>query len=173
MKKAITVIVQCATIIYSTCCLQPALAQYGQGFLSGIYQSGAKSAADAMRNYYKEHRQLPRSTTELDDVLCNVYAEINGGPPNLIATPITTYNDYRVLGSLMIKYDPTVANAPVELWRKNPPENWMVPGGKIVILSDGNSEFINWCATINGAPMLDENNHCIFTVGSLAPAGTP
>lgn len=149
--------------------IQPALAQWGQGLTSGLYQNGAKSAVSILKAFYKEHQQLPRTTTELDDILVECYTAISGSLPDLITTPITNWNDYRVLGSVMIKLDPTCANAPVDAWRLSPPQNWMVPGGKIVILSDGSSQYLIWFATIGGTPMLDENNHCIFMVGNFAP----
>jgi hypothetical protein len=147
---------------------QPARAQFGQGILDGTIFNGALTAAKALRSYYRDNQQLPRDPNAQDKVLVAAYQNINGCPPDP-TMPITTVGTYRVLANLRIATVETIRDAPIEQWRQYPPDNWIAPANSIVMMTDGNNQFIVWCAALNGVPMKDANNRCLIIYDKLKP----
>ena len=168
-SKNTSTIIRYATIFLLAFCVRPAIAQFGQGLLSGTYQAGGSTMVEVLRQYYKDHQHMPQNMDEIDDVLCKSYEAIGGCKVNLLNTPIESWNAYRILGSMAMKYDPSIINAPLDIYATHPPENWMLPGGKIVVLSDGNNGYLIWYATLSGGPMMDDNNHYMMRAGNFAP----
>ena len=132
----------------------PAPAQYGQGFLDGTLASSAVRAVDAMREWHQAHGSLPSSDADLRALLLSIYQRISGTSPS---QPMTYEGNSRVLGTIRLTLDPTIRNAPIAVWKTNPPENWMQPANSTNILIDGEHQYVIWTAELNGAPMRDAN----------------
>jgi hypothetical protein len=146
----------------------PASAQFGQDLLSGSVFSTALRSGDAMRRWYQQHGTFPTSDTDVDNALRYVYSQITGSPVEPDKRIVYTGNVH-CIGNLRLCMDPTVRDAPIEQWRNTPPESWHAPANSIVILTDGGNQFLIWVSVINGVPLRDADNRCMFIYDKLTP----
>jgi hypothetical protein len=145
--------------------LPPAVdAQFG-----GTQPEQMQMAARILKNYCKEKGHLPYSQEEMDDVLIRMYTQINGNPPdftnpNMAGKP-ATQGPWRILDNVRIKLDGGARNAPISQWRRNPPDNWIVPWPSIVIVTDGQEDFYIWSSGTGTTPIVDASNQAIIISG--------
>jgi hypothetical protein len=139
-----------------------------QGLVEGQIVNTGLRTADALRSYYARYKVFPQSTSDLDEALRQIYTQVFGMSPDP-NMQITSEGPFRVLGNLRIRMDDTIRNAPIAQWKENPPDNWNAPANSIVILVDGGSQYIVWCAAINGVPIRDQNKYCILFYADLNP----
>jgi hypothetical protein len=144
-------------------------AQNPQGFIDSIVWSNAQRVADVMRGYHKKNKKFPQNIVEQDRALIQIYKEVAGSSPDS-GQQITSDGEYRALGNLRIATNAIIRNAPLQQWRRMPPENWRAPAGSIVVITDGQSQFLIWCASANSVPIRDSNNLCMFIFDNLEPA---
>lgn len=168
--KVILLAASCA-ILFATGSPPPAICQYGQGILSGQVYATARTAGDALRTWHKQHGAFPNTPAGIDSALRFVYAKVLGSPPEP-RQQITYTGTKHSLGNLVMAYDPTIRNAPIAQWKINPPEAWSAPANSTVILTDGADQFLIWSSVLNGVPMRDSDNKCIFIYDNLSPSET-
>jgi len=169
-RRSLTLMAALSTLTCSAFLLppQPVRAQFGQGIFDQSVINSALRCVDALRSYYTVHKTLPQQISDQDQALNQIYQQAFGSPPDP-SVQITTNGAYRVLGNLRLCTDQTIRNAPMAQWRKNPPDNWTAPANSIVILVDGGSQYLIWCAAINGVPMRDQNQNAILLSGDFNP----
>ncbi len=155
-------------ILFAFSTFSPVNCQYGQGILSGEVYATAKTSAEAMRAWYKKNGSFPRTPSDIDSALRFVYTRVLGSPAS--PTQQIAYSGTKhSLGSLIMAYDPTIRNAPIDQWRIDPPETWNAPANSTVILTDGESQFLIWSSVLNGVPMRDSDNRCMLIYDNLSP----
>lgn len=117
-----------------------------------------KDAANGMRSYYDRHNKtFPTGGQEMDDLVKHLYGEINVNP-----APPNTQVEYTSRGyvrfvNVCVAYDPGIANAPIEQWRKYPPSNWQGEPNDVMVLEDGDNTFLVWAVGLDAKPLREES----------------
>lgn len=168
MKRRAAVFRFCVGVLSALCLglvwLPAARAQFG-----GTQPAQMQMAARILKSYCKEKGHLPYSQAEMDDVLVRIYTQINGNPPDFnspnMADKPATQGPWRILDNVRIKLDGTARNAPIAQWRRNPPDDWIVSGPSIVIVTDGQEDFYIWSSGTGTTPIVDASNQAIIISG--------
>jgi hypothetical protein len=148
----------------------PARAQYGPGLGQGDLLRQAKEAAAFMRNYRKSHDHLPQLTSEIDDALLQIYKAVNISSPDSTVT-VQSSNNLRTYYNLAMAVDPSIQGLSIVNGQVRPPDSWNAPPNTLVILTDGQDQFVIWIAGLNYKPMLDPtSNQPMIIRQDLAPA---
>ncbi len=155
-------------VILAACPGTAVRAQNPQGFTDSLVWNNAQRAADVLRCYYSKYKTFPQTIQDQDKALLLIYMKLAGSRPDS-SQPISSESEFRVLSNLRIATNAIIRNAPLQQWRKVPPENWRAPAGSIVILTDGQSQFLIWCASANSVPIRDSNNLCMFIAENMEP----
>ncbi len=139
-----------------------ARAQTPQGLNDGELVTRMKEASRQMSTFYKENEHLPSTIQELDAFLNQL--EEN----DRTRKQAEQFGTYRRLGFTCIAIDKSIADIPIDSWRRAPPNklNFM-PACTVVILTDGENTCLIWAASISGNPILDSDSKAILIYRKL------
>ncbi len=114
-----------------------------------------REAAAAMRQYRLTHDHFPQLQPELDDTLMTVFKRVSMTPGNTTIVP-QSRNNYRIYYQFAIAMDPSIRSLPLVNGQVVKfPNSWNAPAGSIVLLSDGQNQFVAWAAGQDGTPISD------------------
>ena len=155
-------------VLFQAAAVAPALAQLQvPGFAAptsgGLFGSSPTvligEASKSLVAYCEKHGHLPQSSAEIDEALKTVHAKLNGGDSS---SQPASEKQYRVLGNVMIAQDPSLKGASLADIRKNPPEAFKAPEGRVVVLITTADEFIIWYSAADGKPAVDALGQAII-----------
>lgn len=142
------------------------LAQMPMGINEAPLFTQMQQIAGALRSYYGQSGTFPQQPQDEDKMLNYIYGTVFGGSAK--EQDFHQNGRYRVLGSMWTDCDQTIRDIPVDMWRKRPPENWSAPANTIVILTDGESRYMIWAASLNGTPIMNSDQQTIIFSAKLS-----
>jgi len=125
-----------------------------------------------LRHYRKTHDHLPRLQPEIDDALLMVFKRVSNVPANTTVVP-QSVGTYRVYYNLRMKFDQSIRAIPYINGQIQFPGSWTAPAGNVVIVTDGENQFMIWRAGMDGHPSLDpETNTPLVINETVDPQGS-
>jgi hypothetical protein len=155
-----------------------AQAQFNGGMGLGQFDliRQVRQSAEALRQYRQSHDHFPRQQAELDEALLTVFKQVAIARPNTTVFPQSN-NIFRTYAQFAIAYDPTIHLIPVingqiqidNAWTST----WSMPVNTIVMVTDGNNQFVVWAAGADGKPLQDPNTNTPMIIDeTVAPASS-
>jgi hypothetical protein len=117
-------------------------------------------AARVLRGYYQSKGSFPRSELDIDPLLIRIYERVSGNKADPLWQPKQD-GPFRTFKNIRLAFDETIRDAPLVQWRRQPPGSWSAPDGDIVILEDGNDQFVIWAAGVGGHPVTADGQAII------------
>lgn len=148
------------TTLFMLC--RPAQAQAEALGLGELIREVRETVA-ACRDYRNSHERLPQFSSELDELLFNVFKRVSLTPANTMLTPQSVGN-FRVYYQFAVTFDSSIRGLPVINGQLQVPPAWQAPANTIVIFSDGENQFAVWAAGGDGRPILDPTTNVPMVV---------
>lgn len=114
-----------------------------------------------IREYSKKHDHFPASTSEMDELLLDLYKNVSMTAPDS-RVQVKSDGRYRNFYNFSMGVDPAFKSIP--LVNGVPQINSLpnFPAGHIVIMTDGQDECVGWAAGEDGRPMMQNDSPVFF-----------
>ena len=112
-----------------------------------------KDVEAAMRDYSTTHDHFPNCQSESDECLRMLYKRVALSDADSTVFPQSN-GAYRCYFQFAIGVDPSYKSIPIVNGVPQIPASYVAPGGKIVIMTDGDDECVAWASSASGQPLV-------------------